>query len=87
MKVSRTLLIIFLFYAHIDFHGDPPPRMSIEFRKMLQVKSKTRVGDWYIHRDHIVLVIYGSKVHPYLLQVYLPPPIFALEYIWQRLVF
>jgi len=43
------------------------------------------VGDWYVYKDYIEIRIYGSKVPPYQLLIFLPIRIFALEYIWQRI--
>lgn len=59
--------------------------MPFEYEMLLQYSPETGVGDWFLFKDHIVISLYGSKVQPYKLPIYILPCIFALEYARQRL--
>jgi hypothetical protein len=61
----------------------PPPRVSSEIKKALQLSKKNKIGDWYLYEHHTVFRIYGCEVCPYRLPKYVPMRLFALEYYRQ----
>ena len=71
----------FLFFTHEIFFIKKLERMPLEFRKPLQMSPKVKVGDWYLYKDYIIIMIYGVEVQPYIFLVYLLPHIFALEHV------
>ena len=63
--------------------GYPPPRISLEIKRVLQLSKQTKVGDWYLYQNHIEIIIYGCLLAPYKLPRYLPMKLFSLEYYRQ----
>ena len=63
--------------------GNPPPTISPEIKRVLQISKQTKVGDWYLYQNHIEIRIYGCLLAPYKLPRYLPMRLFALEYYRQ----
>jgi hypothetical protein len=61
----------------------PPPRISTEIQKALQLSKKYKIGDWYLYEDHTVIRVYGCELCPYRLPKYVPMRLFALEYYRQ----
>ena len=61
----------------------PPPRISNEIKKALQLSRKYKIGDWYLYENHIVIRVYGCELCPYKLPKYVPMRLFALEYYRQ----
>jgi len=61
----------------------PPPRISYEMQKILQLSKSYKLGDWYLYQDHTVIRIYGCELCPYRLPRYVPMRLFALEYYRQ----
>lgn len=61
----------------------PPPRMSTEIQKALQLSKKCKIGDWYLYEEHTVIGVYGCELCPFRLPKYVPMRIFALEYYRQ----
>jgi len=59
--------------------------MDTKFEKILQLSHQTRVGDWFMHEDHTILRVFGAKVQPYKLPVFLPLKNFTLECLRQNL--
>ena len=52
---------------------------------MLQLSEDDCVGDSYLFEDHIELRIYGCKLPPFHLLVFMPMRIFVLEFMRQSL--
>jgi len=63
--------------------GSPPPRISSNIRRILQLSKQSKVGDWYLYQNHTEIRIYGCELAPYKLPKYLPMSLFALEYYRQ----
>ena len=61
----------------------PPPRLTDEMQKILQLSKNYSIGDWYFYQDHTVIRIYGCELAPYRLPKYVPMRLFALEYFRQ----
>jgi len=66
--------------------GHEPQRMSISYQKKLQLHPYLKIGDWFLFKYFIVIIIYGFKLEPYQLPIYIPPRLFAIEYRRQRLI-
>jgi len=60
--------------------GSPPPRISADIRRVLQLSKQYKVGDWYLYQNHTEIRIYGCKLAPYKLPRYLPMRLFSLDY-------
>jgi hypothetical protein len=60
--------------------------MFPEFKKILQLRKYTRLGDWYLAEDHTIITVYGFEQDPYKLPIFLTPRIFNFEYIRKRLI-
>ena len=60
---------------------DVLPRVLEDMRVMLQSSSEGRTGDWFLHKDHTVIRVYGFIDAPYLLLAFLTPRIFSLEFV------
>ena len=58
----------------------PPPRISSNIRRILQLSKNHKVGDWYLYQNHTKIRIYGYELPPYKLPNYLPMRLFSLEY-------
>lgn len=63
--------------------GSPPPRISLDIRRILQLSKQHKVGDWYLYQNHTEIRIYGCELAPYKLPRYLPMRLFSLEYYRQ----
>jgi len=63
--------------------GSPPPRISLETKRVLQLSKQSKVGDRYLYQNHTEIRIYGCQLAPYKLPKYLPMRLFALEYYRQ----
>jgi hypothetical protein len=66
-------------------HNTTPPRMFPEFKRMIQLRKDTILGDWYLDEDQTVIRLYVFEEEPYKSLAFLTPMIFSLEYIRQRL--
>jgi hypothetical protein len=66
--------------------GHEPQRMSISYQKKLQLHPYLKIGDWFLFKYFIVIIIYGFKLEPYQLPIYIPPRFFSLEYCRQILM-
>jgi len=56
----------------------PPPILTDEMQKILQLSKSYSIGDWYFYQDHTVIRIYGCELAPYRLPKYVPMRLFAL---------
>jgi hypothetical protein len=56
------------FYSLL--HNTPPPRMFPKFKKILQMRKDTRLGDWYLVEDHTIIRVYGFEEEPYKLSIF-----------------
>jgi len=82
-------------YTYIDFidlfvHptftllvGAPPPKISGDIKKILQLSKHYKKGDWYLYQNQTVIRIYGYELSPFKLPRYVPMRLFALEYFRQ----
>lgn len=61
----------------------PPPRLTHDMKKILQLSKNYRIGDWYFYQNHTILRIYGCEICPYRLPRYVPMRLSALEYFRQ----
>ena len=62
---------------------DVIPRISTEIRRILHLIEQAKIGDWYLYQNYTEIRIYGCELPPYMLPVFVPTRIFALEYIRQ----
>lgn len=63
--------------------SSPPPRLTYEMQRILQLSKAYSIGDWYFYQHHKVIRIYGCELAPYRLPRYVPMRLFALEYFRQ----
>ena len=63
--------------------GAPPPRLSGDIKKILQLSKNYRIGDWCLYQNHTEIRIYGCELCPYKLPKYVSMRLFALEYFRQ----
>ena len=61
----------------------PPPRITYEMQKILQLSKNYKLGDWYLYQDHTVIRVYGCELDPYRMPRYVLMRLFALEYFRQ----
>jgi len=61
----------------------PPPRLSYDMQKILQLSKNYKIGDWYFYQNHTVIRIYGCELCPYGLPRYVSMILFSLEYYRQ----
>lgn len=62
-----------------------PPRVLPQQTRIIQLSKDVRVGDWYYFWDHVEIRVYGSKLPPYQLLVFMPMIIFYLDFIKRSL--
>ncbi len=74
---------LFIHPAMSLFLTSPPPRLSDEMQRILQLSSAYSIGDWYFYQHFTVIRIYGCELRPYKLPRYVPMRLFALEYFRQ----
>ena len=58
-----------------------PLRIFPECKILLQLNPLELVGDRFFHEDHTEVRMYGSKLAPYHIPLFLTPRLFSLEYI------
>jgi len=63
--------------------GHPPPRLSGDIKKILQLSRQYKIGDWYLYQNHTEIRIYVCELCPFKLPKYVPMRLFALEYFRQ----
>ena len=51
----------FISACYILLHGTHPSRMVHEFKKTLQLRKDTILGDWYLVEDHTIIIVYGFE--------------------------
>lgn len=71
--------------AYKIIYNVSPLRILPQRNAILQVRKDIKVGDWYLFEDYTEIRVYGSKLPPYHLLVFMPMRTFALEFIPQRL--
>ena len=74
---------LFIHPAMSLFLSSPPPTLTDEMQRILQLSKAYSIGDWYLYRNHTVIRIYGCELPPYILPKYVPMRLFALEYFRQ----
>lgn len=75
----------FMATGYKIINGDSPPRSLPQHKRILQLNKDTTMGDWYLFEDYTEIRVYGSKLPPYQLPIFMPMRIFALEFITQSL--
>jgi len=65
--------------------GAPPPRITGDMRKILQLSKNYIIGDWYLYQNHIEIRMYACELCPFKLPKYVPMRLFALEYFRQMI--
>ena len=55
------------------------PKASKQLKKKLQLSLETRIGDWYLFENRIVIKLYGFEDEPFLLPSFFTPKIYSLE--------
>jgi len=58
--------------------SSPPPRLTDEMQRILQLSKSYGIGDWYFYKHYTVIRIYGCELAPYRLPRYVPMRIFSL---------
>ena len=74
---------LFIYPAMSLVLSFPPPRLTDEMQKILQLSKSYSIRDSYFYQDHTVIRIYGCELAPYRLPKYVPMRLFALEYFRQ----
>jgi len=74
---------LFIHPATSLLMSSPPPRLTDEMQKILQLSKSYSIVDWYFYQDHTVIRIYGCELAPYRLPKYVPMRLFTLEYFRQ----
>ena len=71
----------FLAYTQELFFGKKLNRIPEDSRKFLQLSPEISIGNSFLFRNYKIVKVYGSKVQPYKLPLYLLPQIFSLEFL------
>ena len=66
-------------FTYTIIHGFDLIIIPKEGKEWLQFTLETRVGDWFLFKDHIVIVIYGFEGQPYKFLVLLTARVLAME--------
>ena len=74
---------LFIHPALSLLQSSPPPRLTDDMQKILQLSKNYSIGDWYFYQDHTVIRVYGCELAPYRLPKYVPMRLFSLEYFRQ----
>lgn len=85
-EYSYTDFIDKLLYISLCLlRSDVIPRIYPDIRKFLHLSEQAKVGDWYLYQNYTEIRVYGSKLPPYRLPIFVPIRIFSLEYSRQML--
>lgn len=79
----NEFIYLFIHLAVSLLLSSPPPRLTDEMHRILQLSKVYSIGDWYFYQHHKVIRIYGCELAPYRLPSYVPMRLFALEYFRQ----
>ena len=71
---------IFIYPVSSLLMTSPPPRLTAEIQKILQLSKSYKIGDWYFYQNHTEIRIYSCELCPCKLPRYVPMILFALEY-------
>jgi len=74
---------LFVHPASTLLIGAPPPRITGDMNKILQLSKQYRIGDWYLYQNHTEIKMYGCEIFPFKLPRYVTMRLFALEYFRQ----
>ena len=74
---------LFIHPAMEMMMSSPPPRLTDDMQRILQLSKAYSIGDWYFYQNHTVIRIYGCDLPPFKLPKYVPMRLFALEYFRQ----
>ena len=55
---------LFIYPALTMLYGVPPPRLTDDMRRALQLSKKYGIGDWYFYQHHTVIRVYGCELKP-----------------------
>ena len=70
----------FVYLVTSMLTGHPPPRISDDIKRILQLSKQYKIGDWYLYQNHTEIRIYGCELRPFKLPKYVPMRLFSLEY-------
>jgi len=59
--------------------SSPPPRLTDEMQRILQLSKVYSIGDWYFYQNHTVIRIYGCELAPYRFPRYVPMRVIFLR--------
>jgi hypothetical protein len=59
--------------------------MPEEYKKILQLCLELSTCDWYLYQGYTIIHVYGCKLEPYFLPMYIPSQFFSLEYFRKKL--
>lgn len=74
---------LFIYQATCLLSADPPPRLTVEMKRILHLLKGYNIRGWYYYQNHTVIRIYGCELAPYRVPKYVPMRLFALEYYWK----
>ena len=57
-----------------------------KMEEMLQFIPDRILGDWFLLKEHTIIIFYGFFHEPYIFPAFLTPRIFALELIRKKLI-
>jgi len=70
---------LFIHPAMTLLLSSPPPRLTDEMQRILQLSKAYSIVDWYFYQNHTVIRIYGCELAPYRLPRYVPMRLLSLE--------
>ena len=53
---------LFVYPVTTMLLGNPPPKISVDIKRVLQLSNQYKVGDWYLYQNHIEIRIYGCEL-------------------------
>lgn len=71
---------LFIHPAMAMLMSSPPPRLTDDMQRILQLSKAYNIGDWCFYQNHTIIRIYGCDLPPFKLPKYVPMRLFALEY-------
>jgi len=77
------LIDLFMHQTSTLLIGAPPPKITGDMKKILQLSKQCRIGDWYLYHNHNEIRIYRCELCPFKLPRYVSMRLFSLEYFRQ----
>ena len=65
-------IYLFVHPASTLLVGAPPPRITDDMKKILQLSKQYIIGDWYLYQNHTEIRMYGCELCPFKLPRYVP---------------